>query len=68
GRGPFGYFCVLAKVTRCKSGTLLSHHQNNGYAPKINQPNTTNANICVDAYAAMRPARAIKIKPPESES
>ena len=31
GRGPFGYFWVLQKVTRCKSGTNSRRYPNNGY-------------------------------------
>ncbi|WP_455929800.1 hypothetical protein, partial [Pseudomonas fluorescens] len=50
----------LPKVTRCKSGTLLSHHPNNGYAPKIKQPNPPDANICVDAYAAIAVHQSLK--------
>ena len=39
GQGPFGYFWLgrhsgrLPKVTRCKSGTIIPEHTNNGYAP-----------------------------------
>ncbi|MDQ0702241.1 hypothetical protein QF043_001033 [Pseudomonas sp. W3I7] len=46
----------LPKVTRCKSGTISRRDLNNGYAPKIKQPNTTDANICVDANSYLRQA------------
>ena len=32
GRGPFGYFCVLAKVTRRQGGIIGCRYLNNGYA------------------------------------
>ena len=47
---------VLAKVTRCKSGTISRRDLNNGYAPKIKQPDTPDANSCVDAYGHRRQA------------
>ncbi|CAI8747951.1 hypothetical protein EMIT0357P_160051 [Pseudomonas marginalis] len=31
GRGPFAYFWVLPKVSRCKSGTLGGRDRSNGY-------------------------------------
>src|SRR5476649_774303 len=34
GKSPFGYFWgSFPKVTRCKSGTHIRHHPNNGYVP-----------------------------------
>ncbi|CAN2972971.1 hypothetical protein METHPM2_2280002 [Pseudomonas sp. PM2] len=31
GRGPFGYFWVLPKVTRRQGGTLSGRYRSNGY-------------------------------------